>query len=337
MPEAASFDRPQEIENLIGSSSAIVQLEGVGPLLLTGDTKQEYLQRQTSNNLDLLAEGKAIGNLLPNANGRLLEIFTHFTHDGGIAILTQAHRAKGVHDFFSRRIFFNDQVELIDQSSNWAVHWLIESAEATDDAEQQLRKQLPSPGDIRSIEIENHKMMAIRLADILAAEERRNYLLLRQDPSLTYSKFIRGLGRIELSNQSLDAIGVLRGDPGEFELSGRYTPFELGLDNLVSGDKGCYTGQEVLARQVTYDKVGRSRFLLLSSTELEAGDLIIHAKQQIGAAGSAFQMQDGQWVSLGVMKNSALKLLDEVTIRGENETNTAKIVHNFTPVAEIQG
>jgi folate-binding protein YgfZ len=330
MPEAASFDRLQEIEKLIGSSSAIIQLEGVGPLLLTGETKQEYLQRQTSNNLDLLAEGKAIGNLLPNASGRLLEIFTHFMHDGEIAILTEAHRAKGVHDFFSRRIFFNDQVELIDQSSNWAVHWLIESAEATHNVEQLLREQLSSPGDIRSIEIEDHKMKAIRLADILAAQTRRNYLLLRQDPAASYSKFIRELGTRELSDQSLNAIGVLLGEAGEFELRGKFTPFELGLDNLVSGDKGCYTGQEVLARQVTYDKVGRSRFLLLSSTELEAGDPIIHSKQQIGAAGSTFQMQDGDWVSLAVMKNSELKLLDEVTIRGGNESSTAKIIHIFS-------
>jgi folate-binding protein YgfZ len=39
------------------------------------------------------------------------------------------------------------------------------------------------------------------------------------------------------------------------ELSEDYTPLEAGLAAAISSTKGCYTGQEVLARQITYDKV----------------------------------------------------------------------------------
>jgi folate-binding protein YgfZ len=41
------------------------------------------------------------------------------------------------------------------------------------------------------------------------------------------------------------------------EISEAYTPLEAGLAHLVADNKGCYTGQEVLARQTTYDKVTR--------------------------------------------------------------------------------
>lgn len=67
--------------------------------------------------------------------------------------------------------------------------------------------------------------------------------LLNGFPSLTFAS--REMLRIEA------------GLPSDPEFAAETTPFELGLEWLVSTTKGCYTGQEVLARQVTYDKVVR--------------------------------------------------------------------------------
>lgn len=39
------------------------------------------------------------------------------------------------------------------------------------------------------------------------------------------------------------------------EINDDHNPHELGLMNLVSGEKGCYIGQEIIARLETYDKV----------------------------------------------------------------------------------
>jgi len=40
-----------------------------------------------------------------------------------------------------------------------------------------------------------------------------------------------------------------------FEICEKYNPLELGLEDFVAFNKGCYIGQEVLARLNTYDKV----------------------------------------------------------------------------------
>jgi folate-binding protein YgfZ len=42
------------------------------------------------------------------------------------------------------------------------------------------------------------------------------------------------------------------------ELSDQVTPLEAGLLPAISFSKGCYTGQEIIARQVNYDKVTRN-------------------------------------------------------------------------------
>ena len=42
------------------------------------------------------------------------------------------------------------------------------------------------------------------------------------------------------------------------ELTGEVNPLEAGLAWACADNKGCYTGQEIIARQVTYDKVTRT-------------------------------------------------------------------------------
>jgi len=39
------------------------------------------------------------------------------------------------------------------------------------------------------------------------------------------------------------------------ELTEEYTPLEAGLAWACAENKGCYTGQEIIARQITFDKV----------------------------------------------------------------------------------
>jgi len=49
---------------------------------------------------------------------------------------------------------------------------------------------------------------------------------------------------------------ILTGIPlGKNEISEMFNPLEAGLDDLVSWTKGCYVGQEVIARLDTYKKV----------------------------------------------------------------------------------
>ena len=55
------------------------------------------------------------------------------------------------------------------------------------------------------------------------------------------------------------------------ELTQSYNPWEAGLDRAIHLDKGCYIGQEVIARLDTYDKVKQHLVgLRLSTAELLA-------------------------------------------------------------------
>jgi folate-binding protein YgfZ len=59
--------------------------------------------------------------------------------------------------------------------------------------------------------------------------------------------------------EAVEAWRILRGLPSAgHELTEEHNPLEAGLWDSVNFDKGCYVGQEVVARLRTYDKVSRA-------------------------------------------------------------------------------
>jgi folate-binding protein YgfZ len=59
------------------------------------------------------------------------------------------------------------------------------------------------------------------------------------------------------------------------EINDLHNPQEVGLMNLVDATKGCYIGQEVIARLETYDKVQRNLCGFLFSDTVENGEKFV--------------------------------------------------------------
>jgi folate-binding protein YgfZ len=76
-------------------------------------------------------------------------------------------------------------------------------------------------------------------------------------------------------------IGSGIGMPGT-DFDDRANPLEAGLLPLIDFVKGCYVGQEVIARLVTYDKVQRQFVRLSSDGELRTIDELIVDGRSVG-------------------------------------------------------
>jgi folate-binding protein YgfZ len=89
----------------------------------------------------------------------------------------------------------------------------------------------------------------------------------------------------------LEAWRILSGFPAPgHELTGEHNPLEAGLRDAVSFSKGCYVGQEVVARLNTYGKVSRTLVLLQLEPDAPVpapGAAILHAGATIGAVTSS--------------------------------------------------
>jgi folate-binding protein YgfZ len=88
------------------------------------------------------------------------------------------------------------------------------------------------------------------------------------------------------------------------ELTDKTIPAETGLTDLtVSFTKGCYTGQELVARiDSRGDNVARRMRLLVSGDAMQAGSELLDGDRPAGVVTSAAAVPDGSWVGLGYVR-----------------------------------
>lgn len=72
-------------------------------------------------------------------------------------------------------------------------------------------------------------------------------------------------------------------------------PLELGWKDLIAFDKGCYIGQEVIARLDSYDKVRRQVATARFAGAVGPGEALSHAGRRCGSVLNAFEL-GGQYL-----------------------------------------
>ena len=76
------------------------------------------------------------------------------------------------------------------------------------------------------------------------------------------------------------------------ELNDRVNPLEAGLEEFVSFTKGCYVGQEVIARLDTYDKVQRRLVRLDAPDGTAPGESLTSGTRTAGWVTSVSSLTD---------------------------------------------
>lgn len=323
------------IEEHWNSSNFIEDLNGAGfqhvgnagLILLGGETRVDYLQRQTSNDLDMLAEGKAVPNILPNPNGRVIEMFINIQWEDEIALLTPSDRGPKIYEYFKKRIFFNDRVELTDKSSEWDQFVVL-----GDKAANRITSIFAFPSPIEKNELQTgrfkeHKVFGLGLKEIGGLPS--NLLIVPTSESEGVRRELISAEINELSSIDFERFRISNGIPGPKEYSGSFTPFELGMDEYVSTSKGCYTGQEVLARQVNYKKVAKVRATILAEEKVETEDKLLFSGQEIGKISSAAPLSNGKTLALAIVKKTKVKTGDKITVKSGENTIKAEISRVF--------
>ena len=139
-----------------------------------------------------------------------------------------------------------------------------------------------------------------------------------------------------LDAETQEVLRVEGGLPAwEHELSDQVTPLEAGLLSAISYNKGCYTGQEIIARQTNYDKVTRRLAgLVLPAGAADQLDLrgaaVVAAggrpSGRAGFVGSAVHSPAlGQGIALAVVPRDASEPGSQVTVRHDEHEFAATV------------
>jgi len=256
--------------------AAWYRLPQPGTLLLGGATRTDYVQRQTTNDVGLLSPQRAVPTVLTNPSARILEVFTLLQHGEHFLLLTQPGHAAGLAAYFKRHLFFNDQVTVEDSSAAWAQLELYGP---------QVRSALASLGFAQQPSALDEVVSATWQDQALYAIQDEYCIRLLLPSALDLPADWAALPELDLASR--EQLRIEAGRAGDLEFTDANTPFEVGLGRYVSASKGCYTGQEVLARQVTYDKVARGLAQLSSDTAMQPSASVSLDGRTIGQVSSA--------------------------------------------------
>ncbi len=248
--------------------AGIYRLPDPGYLRLSGADRVDFLQRQTTNDIRLLDPTHALTSVLTSPTARILDVLTLLEEGDQIGLLTLSGRSDNTASFLRGRIFFNDDVRLDDLSAEF--DQVIIYGPTASDTLASLGMPPPGEGEVSRGSFDG---ISIAVIGVRGAGEPENHILIPKDFTENAISALKSAGASQISEEIFWLLRIEDGIPSaRGELNEAFTPLEVGLQEAaISLTKGCYTGQEIIARQVNYDKVTRRLVGLRLSAPVDPG------------------------------------------------------------------
>ena len=280
----ATFNEQREIEfktevRSLSGDLLVTDLSWLGLLEVSGEDQKTFLQGQLTNDINAISSTLSHLSGLCTPKGRLRALFTIVTRKGSLYLQLPYTMLE---DNLKRLKMFvlMSKVELNNVSDE-----LVRIGIAGDKAEKYLQEAgftIPSQTNIVS---ENNDMQLIRLA---GSSARFQCIGSIDAISKLWQKLSDNAQLINSSHWRL--LDILSGTPNVFpETNEIFIPQMLNLQALngISFKKGCYTGQEVVARMQYLGKLKRRMYLAhCDSEELPVPGTELHSATSTSGQGS---------------------------------------------------
>ncbi len=250
-----------------------------GRLRLTERDRAELLHRLSTNDIRRLNPGDGTRTVLVNHNARIIDLLTVYALPEHLLVTTSPGQGAAVLRLIRKNIFFGDRVAVEDLSaatveyhlygpqaaafvagisavdpSDWPLHHI--QGLTVSGVQAWLARTLPLGGQGFAIYARGDDAEAVRAA---------------LEPAVPLSEATGELLRVE---QGYPAFGR--------ELSLEYIPLETRLSDAISFTKGCYVGQEIIARMESRNRLAKQLMGLRLSRLVQAGGKLRREGKEAG-------------------------------------------------------
>ena len=240
---------------------AAVYPDDSGILLLTGEDARDLLNRLSTNLIDPDAPaGEVAVTVLTSDRGRIVDL-VYVIHCGDHQVmLTSPGQQQNVMDFLDK-------------------YTIMEDLEVEDITEKTSLLRLTGPDAVAMLgQVRDDGILVVEPpADPDDPEHAPTRYLLADDPAdaARIATDLQAAGAASISAATAEALRIAQARPAHgSEMSDTYNPLEAGLIGAIDFHKGCYIGQEVIARLDTYHKVQKYLVSLdFDADQSQAGDL----------------------------------------------------------------
>lgn len=235
---------------------ALADESAAGRIYMRGKDRAALLQRISTNDVARLRPGQGMRTVLTTPIGRIIDVLTVHALEDALLLVTSPGQGGPVWAHLKKNIFFNDQVTLEPAGRSHSQLAVYGPGAAA------VLEQLSGSG---LSGLRPHATAALDLAGAQVLAAQREPI---GGPSFTLYPPAEQLGAVHdalvaagaaaLDQGTLEILRVERGY-GAFgrELSQEYIPLETGLLDAVSFTKGCYVGQEIIARMESRGRLAK--------------------------------------------------------------------------------
>ena len=269
---------PPTLTSRLRSEAAAFDMNRYGRLVVSGGDAIDLLNRLSTNDLEKLQPGQGMSSVLTTNKGRIIDLLHVLRRDDDLLVLTSPGTQQKVAEWIDFYTFIEDvSVEDITDKTSERLYMGGDAANLLSDAGY-------TPNPITE--------------DLSHAQTQDGVTIARSDIGELPAYRI-----IAPADQSLPDFGLNTLDEADFralrieqavaaypaEMNEDRNPLEANLKPHINFNKGCYIGQEVVARLNTYDRVQRfmCRLELDDGAVAEPGSPIIVDGGEVGHVSSS--------------------------------------------------
>lgn len=289
---AVTYGNDQQALKAVQESVAIYDCSHWGRLQLAGGDRIRFLHNQSTNNFQILQPGQGCDTVFVTSTARTIDLATAYLLEEAILILVSPSRRQKIFQLLDRYIFPADNVELIDITEKTACFRLIGPNSDS------ILTQLGGTSFAEKI-IATHQLMKLAKTDVRVAVgtglNLPGYtLILPVESAANLWKAIHDAGVIPMGSNSWETLRIQQGRPNpDYELTDDYNPLEAGLWQTISFEKGCYIGQETIARLNTYKGVKQQLWGVILPAFVEPETPVMMGEEKIGKLTSITPTETG--------------------------------------------
>lgn len=316
---AVSFGNDPEALEAARSQVALSDRTAWGRLEIRGDDRVRFLHNQTTNNFQILQPGQGCDTVFVTSTARTIDLATTYVTQEAIVLLVSPSRCQQLMQLMDRYIFPMDKVELQDISDRTVCFSLVgPQSDRLMETLFNTNPLLAQPDNTHCLLNWEDREIRVAVGNGLAIP---GYTLIA--PAEVAGRLWRQLvesGGVPMGDRVWERLRILQGRPKpDSELTEDYNPLEAGLWQMISFEKGCYIGQETIARLNTYQGVKQQLWGIKLSAVVEPGTAILVGEKKVGKLTSCTETPEGYFGLAYIRTKAGGKGLEVAvgTARGE--------------------
>lgn len=274
-----------------------------GRIQVGDDDRLRFLHNQSTNDFLQLKPGEGCDTVFITSTARTIDLATAYVSEDAVLLIVSPNRCEFLMEWLDRYIFFADKVQLKNITDETAAFSLIGPKSNT------VLEQLGA-SDIINQPYAHHTVVKLAGSDVRIAVGSGlalpGYTLIMpvEAAANVWNRIVQA-GVKPIGDRAWEQLRITQGRPApETELTEDYNPLEAGLWNAISFDKGCYIGQETIARLNTYKGVKQHLWGIRLDSQVEVGSIITVADEKVGKLTSCTTTEQG-FLGLGYIRNKA--------------------------------